>query len=342
MEEIVVAVDRADPSRATALRATSLGTQGWHERAHLQQWVLAHPEVLGSGVVVLAEEFDQWETAGGARLRDRLDVLGIDSDGMLVVAELKRDRAPETVNMQALNYAAMVSRFTTDDIVGLYAGRHTGGDREKALQALTEIGLDSEATTRKVRVVLVASDFPPSVMQTAIWLGEQGIKLSLVRFRPYALDDGQVVVSFSRILPVPDAEDFTVRRLSAPKDLDEDEDSPDWDEPTLRELERQSNEVTKALLDLLVASDGIPVTVVDVQEHLKVSTGSVRGQLAGLTMLLRRTRNPIGPRRAPWRIVWQEGGVANYYLDGDLADLWRRLRGLDTADQDQVATLPRE
>ncbi len=71
------------------------------------------------------------------------------------------------------------------------------------------------------------------------------------------------------------------------------------------------------------------MTVVDVQEHLKVSTGSVRGQLAGLTMLLRRTRNPIGPRRAPWRIEWMEGGVANYYLDPELAEVWRRIRELE-------------
>jgi hypothetical protein len=45
---------------------------------------------------------------------DRLDVLALDRSGRLVVAELKRDRAPDTVSMQALNYAAMVSRFSLD------------------------------------------------------------------------------------------------------------------------------------------------------------------------------------------------------------------------------------
>jgi hypothetical protein len=40
---------------------------------------------------------------------DRLDILGFHISGELVVAELKRDRAPDTVEMQAIKYAAMVS-----------------------------------------------------------------------------------------------------------------------------------------------------------------------------------------------------------------------------------------
>jgi hypothetical protein len=34
----------------------------------------------------------------------------------LIVAELKREVAPHTIHMQAVNYAAMVSRLTPDDI----------------------------------------------------------------------------------------------------------------------------------------------------------------------------------------------------------------------------------
>ena len=38
-----------------------------------------------------------------------------------MVAELKRDRAPETVEMQAIKYAAMASRFTEDTLVEQHA-----------------------------------------------------------------------------------------------------------------------------------------------------------------------------------------------------------------------------
>jgi RecB family endonuclease NucS len=48
---------------------------------------------------------------------DRLDVLGLDRGGRLVVVELQRDRAPDTVTMQAINYAATAIhvRRSTDE-----------------------------------------------------------------------------------------------------------------------------------------------------------------------------------------------------------------------------------
>jgi hypothetical protein len=53
---------------------------------------------------------DSWQSRTGAE-RDRLDVLAFGSDGHLVVAELKRDTAPDTVEMQAIKDAAKASRF---------------------------------------------------------------------------------------------------------------------------------------------------------------------------------------------------------------------------------------
>ena len=64
--------------------------------------MLVHPEMLGPDVKVVAFEFGRWTATSGALARDRLDVLGLDRDGRLVVVELKRDQAPDTVDMQAL------------------------------------------------------------------------------------------------------------------------------------------------------------------------------------------------------------------------------------------------
>lgn len=107
-------------SSATPAVPITLAEAGMRERSDLQEWVLAHPEILGSDVLVVTFEFDRWWAAGGDRERDRLDVLGIDTGGRLVVAELKRDRAPDTVEMQAIKYAAMASRFTEDTLVEQY------------------------------------------------------------------------------------------------------------------------------------------------------------------------------------------------------------------------------
>ena len=111
------------------------------ERKHLQEWVLKNPEVLGPGVLVVTSEFDRWQSADGVRVADRLDILALDGDGHLVVVELKRGVAPHTVHMQAINYAAMVSRLTSEDIAELYARSETKAGRptdpEAALDLLT-------------------------------------------------------------------------------------------------------------------------------------------------------------------------------------------------------------
>jgi len=106
-----------------------LAEAGLRERADLQEWVVAHPEILGPDVLIVTFEFDRWMASGGDRERDRLDVLGIGTDGRLVVAELKRDRAHDTVEMQAIKYAAMTSRFTEDTVVEQHARFMPGAGR---------------------------------------------------------------------------------------------------------------------------------------------------------------------------------------------------------------------
>jgi hypothetical protein len=79
-------------------------------------------ETLCPDVLIITFEFDRWSSAAGPQ-RDRLDVLGLGRDGRLVVAELKRGRAPDTVELQAIKYAAMASRFTEELLAELHATR---------------------------------------------------------------------------------------------------------------------------------------------------------------------------------------------------------------------------
>jgi hypothetical protein len=66
-------------------------------------------------------------------------VLGLGDDGRLVVAELKRDQAPDTVEMQAIKYAAMASRFIPDTLANYYA---------QFLNQRGEVVSDDDALTR--------------------------------------------------------------------------------------------------------------------------------------------------------------------------------------------------
>lgn len=169
-DEFLLSVDE---KTAELVDSVTLSELKLTERDHLQEWVLANPNVLGPGVEIIVSEYDRWEAANGDPILNRLDILGIDPDGRLVVVELKRDTAPDTVHMQTINYAAMVSRLSPEDVAELYSlGRKNtsgGVDVESALTVLTTDRLLTQESIRRPRIVLMASDFPPSVTAAVVW-----------------------------------------------------------------------------------------------------------------------------------------------------------------------------
>jgi alkylated DNA nucleotide flippase Atl1 len=204
-----------DANTAVPAVRVSLAEAGFREREHLQEWVIANPELLGDDVRIITFEFDRWVTASGAATWERLDVLALDRSGRLVLAELKRDRAPDAVMVQALNYAAMVSRFTLDHLADVYAARADGvSTSEEALAELREWAPTlSDETLTQPRIVLIAEDFGPVLTNTAMYLIEQGLDLGLVRVQLYRIGETMALTA-AQVLPVPDAEEFMVRPRS--------------------------------------------------------------------------------------------------------------------------------
>jgi predicted transport protein len=202
-------------SSATVAKRISLVDAGLTERGHLQEWVLAHPEMLGPDVKVVAFEFGRWTATSGALARDRLDVLGLDREGRLVVVELKRDRAPDTVDMQALKYAALVSRFTHDDLASVHAQyltRHRGEvvPAEAAAAELEEWATVTEESLRLPRLILMAADFPATVTATVVLLHQQlGLEVQLRKFQAYRTAQ-ETLVTISQLYPPPDVEEFVL------------------------------------------------------------------------------------------------------------------------------------
>jgi alkylated DNA nucleotide flippase Atl1 len=210
--ELVFTVEGSDATPAVPI---SLADAGLRERNDLQEWVLAHPEILGADVLVITFEFDRWLSGSGTRERDRLDVLALDGAGRLVVVELKRDRAPDTVEMQALKYAAMASRFTEDSLVEQYARFLSRGgtpvEEAAAREALLAHAgeLDPE-TLRRPRIVLVAASFPPPVTASVVWLTEMGLDIGLQRVQAYRVFGDRTVITVSQLFPILDVEEFTI------------------------------------------------------------------------------------------------------------------------------------
>ena len=183
------------------------------ERADLQRVLRDHVDVVAPGVLVLAEEFAAFEDA-----RRRIDLLGVDQEGNVVVVELKRTSDGGHLELQALRYAAMVSAMTFDDLATAFVRYRTAVAPELAASArdhlaehLAGVGGEDAEPTRRVRVVLVSGGFDVEVTTTVLWLTEVfGLDVRCVRLTPHRVD-GRLLVQVDQVIPLPEAAALKVR-----------------------------------------------------------------------------------------------------------------------------------
>jgi hypothetical protein len=258
-------------STATAGERISLADAGLKEREHVQEWVLANSQILGDDVMIVTFEFDRWLSGAKsqAKVRDRLDILGIDTAGTIVVAELKRDVAPDTVEMQAIKYASMAAQFTPATLTQAFqrhlaqAGKTVSTDEAAARLAEHAEGALDLKILRRPRIVLIAGDYPDTTMTSAIWLPQMGVHFTLVRYQAYRTPAG-VHVTTSRLWPLDQAEDLVVH----PEEREEVE--------AAQEQRRRSRSVVSRIIDAGLLEDGQLLAVApDTQV-----TAEVRDQVA--------------------------------------------------------------
>lgn len=208
---------------------------GIRERQDLQALLFAQIGVLGDDMMVIAQEYGNWEDA-----RRRLDLLALDPTGHLVVIELKRTNDAGHADLQAVRYAAMISTLTLDDIVIAYtatlttqAGEslpRTSDDPRQELLAFLGAASGDEVTLQDdVRIVLVAADFGRELTTAVLWLNKfDRMDIRCVRLRPYDLD-GRLIIDVAQVIPLPEAADYQVRqrRKEAARER-VDADNRDW------------------------------------------------------------------------------------------------------------------
>lgn len=200
-----------ESGEANPLEEMTLAEAGLRERDDLQRWISEYPEIVGSELVLITTEFDQWELRG-QRVADRLDVLLLHSSGALVVAELKRDHAPDTTDLQALKYAAYSDQLTVDDVVAAYAKTHDLA-ADEASAALTEHAPSlADDEFAPVRIRLVAGSFGPSVTTLVLWLRDRGIDIGCIEVTAHRQSPSAALLTARQILPLPEAEEYLVRR----------------------------------------------------------------------------------------------------------------------------------
>jgi hypothetical protein len=204
-----------DGSSAIPVPSTWLAAEGLLERQHLQEWVIDNPSILGESVLVITSEYDRWADTDGVPARDRLDVLGLDATGRLVVVELKRGTADRDVHLQAITYAALVSRFDLETLAEAHRDFLVRRGESVDLDTCRRTLLDhvegdwSQELIQRPRQVIIATDFPKQVTHTVVWLSEMNLDIDLIQVSLWKVG-GQLIAGFAKVYPTPEVEEFTL------------------------------------------------------------------------------------------------------------------------------------
>jgi len=201
---------RVTKDRLEPVKQTSFIEERLLERKDLQRLLKADISVIGDDMMVIAEEFGDWEESNR-----RIDLLCLDKQARLVVVEIKRTDDGGHMELQAIRYAAMVSSMTLDQAIAAYARMLATADAEVAArrEILEFLELDSAEDaelTDEIRIVLVSANFSTELTTSVIWLNRHGIDLTCVRLKPYRMGD-ELLVDAAQIIPLPEAADYEIK-----------------------------------------------------------------------------------------------------------------------------------
>ena len=191
------------------LQGTDLAQEGIRERGDLQRLLRDKPGAIEPGLFIVAEEFGHWEES-----RRRIDLLGLDSDGNLVVIELKRNE-DVFMDLQAVRYAALVSELSFSDLVDAHQGylARRNIEEDSRLKLLSFLGKERDDDVQigsKPRIILVAQGFSTELTTAVIWLIDQRLDIKCVQVSPYKLGE-ELLIDVRQVIPLPQASDYQVK-----------------------------------------------------------------------------------------------------------------------------------
>ncbi|HQP97582.1 MAG TPA: hypothetical protein PLY86_03940, partial [bacterium] len=76
---------------------------------NLEDWITEQPQILGEPLLIFGRQVQIPDT------KDRLDLLAVDPQGMIVVIELKRGHLKDPVDIQSLRYASYLAKWRFED-----------------------------------------------------------------------------------------------------------------------------------------------------------------------------------------------------------------------------------
>jgi len=198
-------------NRISKLETKTFSDLRFKERENLQEWIANNPESLGEEILIIQKEFDGFNDTN-----ERLDLLGVDKQGNIIVIENKLDDTGRDVTWQVLKYASYCSTLKKDQITKIYQDylnkQHNGEIAEENLieffnaNDFAEISLNSGQTQR---IIMVAGSFRKEVTSTVLWLMNYKLRIQCFKVTPYQNED-KLFINFEQIIPIKEVEDYVI------------------------------------------------------------------------------------------------------------------------------------
>lgn len=151
----------------------------------LEDVIVGNPAMLMPGLELVGR---QLPTATGS-----LDLLGVDSEGHLVVFELKREQLTRRAVAQAIDYASWLDSLHESELFGIIVSNsgQRGIDRIQDFEEWYDEHDNwvSIETLRPVRTVLVGLGVDDAAHRMADWLATKGVAIDLLTFRGFRCGD---------------------------------------------------------------------------------------------------------------------------------------------------------
>ena len=142
-------IDRGKKS-LSLLETPTLADVSITERNDLQEYISNTPDEFfkesGQELFLLGKEVEP-----STNVQDRIDLLAVDKEGIVIVIELKRS-SHKLHMLQAISYAGMIAQWEPDDYLQLL-----DDDKQEALSDFLEV--DHQDINHQQRIILVAEAY---------------------------------------------------------------------------------------------------------------------------------------------------------------------------------------
>lgn len=214
-----------------SLEKTTFSAEDLKELQNIEVWIRKNPSMLSESeeedIMIIGEQ----KTSITMK---RLDLLGVDRFGNIIIIEAKRDLAEAMMEFQAITYTSYFVNTTFNEICKLYKEYLEKNNTELGLSEDLDFLKEAEKQLRNFcssnitlpedfnknqRIILVAGDFSEDLLSAVTWLILKDIDIECIKLEPYKLNE-ELLIYPRKILPTPDISENIVKIKIAEEEIE--------------------------------------------------------------------------------------------------------------------------